>query len=168
QTAVDQVSEQRSQFRIHQVIEALIARLHSETRKIPVEPQIQGDKQLMMTSLPGVLTQILTNLIMNSVNHAFKETLQANIIIDFYEQGDNIVLEYKDNGCGVAKELHQTIFEPFFTTKRGVGGSGLGLNLVFNLLKKKLNGELVFKSEIGQGVYYTITMPKVLVQESQP
>lgn len=168
QTAVDQVSEQRSQFRIHQVIEALIASLHSETRKIPVEPQIQGDKQLMMTSLPGVLTQILTNLIMNSVNHAFKETLQANIIIDFYEQGDNIVLEYKDNGCGVAKELHQKIFEPFFTTKRGVGGSGLGLNLVFNLLKKKLNGELVFKSEIGQGVYYTITMPKVLVQESQP
>ncbi|WP_165313090.1 PAS domain-containing sensor histidine kinase [Vibrio ziniensis] len=167
QTAVDQVSEQRSQFRIHQVIEALIASLHSETRKIPVEPKIQGDEQLMMTSLPGVLTQILTNLIMNSVNHAFKETQQPSIAIHFYEQGDDIVLEYKDNGCGVEEALHQKIFEPFFTTKRGVGGSGLGLNLVFNLLKKKLNGELLFESEVGHGVHYTITMPKVLAPEME-
>lgn len=167
QTAVDQVSEQRSQFRIHQVIEALIASLHSETRKIPVEPQIQGNEQLMMTSLPGVMTQILTNLIMNSLNHAFKDVSQPSIVIHFYEQDDNIVLEYRDNGCGVAPELHQKIFEPFFTTKRGVGGSGLGLNLVFNLLKKKLKGDLHFESDIGQGVHYTFTMPKVLIQESK-
>jgi C4-dicarboxylate-specific signal transduction histidine kinase len=167
QTAVDQVSEQRSQFRIHQVIEALIASLHSETRKIPVEPQIQGNEQLMMTSLPGVMTQILTNLIMNSLNHAFKDVSQPSIVIHFYEQDDNIVLEYRDNGCGVAPELHQKIFEPFFTTKRGMGGSGLGLNLVFNLLKKKLKGDLQFESDIGQGVHYTFTMPKVLIQESK-
>lgn len=70
------------------------------------------------------------------------------------------MIEYRDNGCGVAKELHQKIFEPFFTTKRGQGGSGLGLNLVFNLVKQKLHGQLAFSSEPGHGVHYVITLPK--------
>ncbi|MCX9476527.1 HAMP domain-containing histidine kinase, partial [Vibrio cholerae] len=74
QTAVDQVSESRSQFSIYQVLSALIASLHPETRKIPVVPKLEGDERLMMNSLPGVLTQIVSNLVMNSINHAFSNT----------------------------------------------------------------------------------------------
>ncbi|EEZ00017.1 signal transduction histidine kinase [Vibrio sp. RC586] len=165
QTAVDQVSESRSQFNVKQVLEALLASLHAETRKIPVEPQIAGDSGIVMNSLPGVLTQIVTNLVMNSLTHAFSEQPSPHIEIHFYEQENNIILEYRDNGCGVPPELHQKIFEPFFTTKRGSGGSGLGLNLVFNLVKQKLKGELEFESEIGHGVHYTIMLPKVLQQD---
>lgn len=167
QTAVDQVSEQRSQFNVYQVLDALIASLHSETRKVPVAPVIEGDSQLMMNSLPGVLTQIFANLIMNSVHHAFMDTESAQISIKFHEQSDNVIFEYQDNGCGVEPALHQKIFEPFFTSKRGKGGSGLGLNIVFNLLNKKLHGELVFESQVGHGVHYTITMPKHLLSAQQ-
>ncbi len=167
QTAVDQVSEHRSQFKVGQVIQSLIASLHSETRKVPVEPVIKGDENLIMNSLPGVLTQIVANLIMNSVHHAFKDTENPEISIRFYEHDGNVILEYQDNGCGVAPALHQKIFEPFFTSKRGMGGSGLGLNLVFNLLNKKLHGELTFQSEVGHGVHYTITMPKQLTKETE-
>ncbi|PJY16092.1 hypothetical protein, partial [Escherichia coli] len=83
QTAVDQVSESRSQFHVKQVLDALMASLHSETRKIPVTPQLHGEDSVMMNSLPGVLTQIMTNLVMNSVNHAFAETAQPEIDIHF-------------------------------------------------------------------------------------
>lgn len=86
QTAVDQVSESRSQFHVKQVLDALMASLHSETRKIPVTPQLHGEDSVMMNSLPGVLTQIMTNLVMNSVNHAFAETAQPEIDIHFYQK----------------------------------------------------------------------------------
>ncbi|MBF4386364.1 ATP-binding protein, partial [Vibrio anguillarum] len=51
---------------------------------------------------------------------------------------------------------------PFFTSKRGRGGSGLGLNLVFNLATQKLKGKLQFNSNVGQGVHYVFTLPKAL------
>ncbi|MDW6004877.1 sensor histidine kinase [Vibrio mangrovi] len=163
QTAVDQVSESRSKFNIHQVIMALIASMHPETRKIPVTPQLEGDENLMMNSLPGILTQIVSNLIMNSIVHAFEGEHPSPIIhIKFYAEAQNIILEYQDNGIGVPHELHEKIFEPFYTSKRGYGGSGLGLNLVFNLVTQKLKGTLQFTSEPGQGVHYRIQLPKTL------
>lgn len=63
QTAVDQMSEERSQFCIHQVTKALISSLHPETRKIPVFPRL-ADKQLTMNSFPSALTQVVSNLIL--------------------------------------------------------------------------------------------------------
>ena len=162
QTAVEQVSESRSQFSVYQVLQALIASVHPETRKIPVEPKLYGDRTLLMNSLPGVLTQVISNLILNSVNHAFSNQSEPSIEILFKENGDNITFEYLDNGSGVDKRLHQKIFEPFFTSKRGKGGSGLGLNLVFNLVHQKLKGNLEFDSEPGKGVHFTFTVPSQL------
>lgn len=164
QTAVDQVSESREQFNIHQTLSALIASIHPVTKKVPVEPILDGDSAITMNSLPGVITQIVSNLVMNSINHAFENIASPEIYIGFKEDNDNgnIILEYKDNGKGVPEHLHKKIFEPFFTTKRGKGGSGLGLNLVYNLVNQKLKGSLIFESKEGEGVYYKITLPKVL------
>ncbi|MDW6004878.1 PAS domain-containing sensor histidine kinase [Vibrio mangrovi] len=161
QTAVDQVSENQSQFNIHQVLTALITSMSPETRKIPVEPRLDGDQTLMMNSLPGVLTQIVANLIMNSTIHAFGNSADTpQISIRFRAEGEFIVFEYRDNGIGIPTDLHDKIFEPFYTTKRGHGGSGLGLSLVFNLVTQKLKGTLQFSSEPGQGVHYSIKLPK--------
>ncbi|WP_237360190.1 PAS domain-containing sensor histidine kinase [Vibrio marisflavi] len=162
QTAVDQVSESRSEFNIKQVLDALIASLHPETRTVPVVPSVNGDESLTMNSLPGVLTQIISNLVLNSVIHAFKEQEEPCISIEFYQKESNIIFEYRDNGAGVEDTLHQKIFEPFFTSRRGRGGSGLGLNLVFNLVKQKLQGYLEFESELGHGVHFTISIPREL------
>jgi len=162
QTAVDQVSESRSQFQVYQVLESLIASLHPETRKVPVEPRLVGDTAISMNSLPGVLTQVISNLVLNSVNHAFTSQVAPEIVIDFKEDGENIVFDYRDNGSGIDRSLHQKIFEPFFTSKRGKGGSGLGLNLVFNLIQHKLEGHLEFDSEPGQGVHFKFWIPSQL------
>ena len=162
QTAVDQVSEARSQFQVEQVLRALIASLHPETRKVPVEPLLECPSGLQMNSLPGVLTQVLANLILNSVRHAFADQAAPLIEIRLQEQGEQVLLDYRGNGCGVPESLRERIFEPFFTTKRGSGGSGLGLNIVYNLVTRKLGGKLEFSSQPGQGVHFRLSLPREL------
>ncbi|QMV17041.1 sensor histidine kinase [Vibrio spartinae] len=171
QTAVDQISECQSQFNIYQVLQALIVSMYPETRKVPVEPELEGDENLMMNSFPGGLTQVIANLIMNSIRHAFDNEntpVAPQIMIRFHAEGESIVFEYLDNGIGIPESLHQKIFEPFYTTQRGHGGSGLGLSLVFNLVTQQLQGTLQFSSTPGQGLHYWLKLPKQLnIQEQE-
>ncbi|WP_116645343.1 ATP-binding protein [Salinivibrio sp. HTSP] len=168
QTAVDQVSESRSQFRPVQTLEALMGSLRPETKKVPVAPIIEGDPHLAMSSLPGVLTQVISNLVINSVRHAFEGIPEPDIKIHIADKGETVEIHYTDNGVGVAPELHQRIFEPFYTSSRGKGGSGLGLNLVFNLVHQKLQGKLHFDSNINQGVTVVLSLPKFLTETPAP
>ncbi|WP_172953235.1 PAS domain-containing sensor histidine kinase [Vibrio fujianensis] len=162
QTAVDQVSEVKTEYVIFQVLQSLINSLHSETKKVPVSPKLDGDHHLVMYGFPGILSQIFSNLIMNSIKHAFNTQKSPEISIRFYQEDNEIIFIYQDNGSGVAPKLHEKIFEPFYTTQRAQGGSGLGLNIVYNLIKKQLKGDLKFDSDIDQGVTYTIILPKLL------
>lgn len=161
-TAVDQVSEACCDFDVRQVIDALITSLHPETSKRRVSPIFECPNGLMMYGLPGVLTQVMTNLVLNSLRHAFEGVEKPEIIVRSFEDKGRVIFEYQDNGVGVPKELHERIFEPFFTTKRGQGGSGLGLNIVYNLVTRKLLGRLEFSSDIGKGVLFRLDLPRVL------
>lgn len=162
QTAVDQSTEERETFYISTILNALLTSIHPKTRAVGVTPKIEGDDTLTMTSFPGVLTQIISNLILNSTIHAFEHQSHPEISIRYYQDKNKIVFDYRDNGCGVSDSLHQKIFEPFYTTKRGQGGTGLGLNLVFNLIHQKLHGTLEFNSVPNQGVNFIISLPKDL------
>ncbi|CAM2731899.1 cache domain-containing protein [Vibrio tubiashii] len=163
QTAVHQTSESLSEFVVRDVLESLIASLHPETRKVSVELMLKGDSNVSMTSLSGALTQVFSNLILNSIHHAFDQQPQPEIVIEFFEQSQDVVFVYQDNGCGVEQGLHKKIFEPFYTTRRGSGGTGIGLNMVFNLVIQKLKGKLEFSSD--KGVKFVITLPKQRVSE---
>lgn len=162
QTAVDQVSEARNEFMVYQALGAMISSLRPETRKVPVEPLLICPQDLRMNSLPGVLTQVLANLILNSVRHAFADAAHADITITLQLTGDQVILDYRDNGAGVPLADQERIFEPFFTTKRGHGGSGLGLNIVYNLVTRKLGGRLEFDSQPGEGVHFKLSLPQKL------
>jgi signal transduction histidine kinase len=118
-----------------------------------------------MRSLPGVLTQVMANLVINSLHHGFSGVRHPEIHIAVREEGERIVVEYRDNGVGVSKALHERIFEPFFTTRRGQGGSGLGLNIVYNLVTRKLLGRLDFQSAPGAGVSFVLDLPRRLPLE---
>ncbi|KAB2970687.1 ATP-binding protein [Zoogloea sp.] len=166
-TAVDQVSEACCEFDVRQVMDSLIASLHPETAKGGVNPCFECPEGLAMRSLPGVLTQVMSNLVLNSLRHGFTGIRHPEIHITVVEQGDRVIIEYRDNGVGVPKELHERIFEPFFTTKRGQGGSGLGLNIVYNLVTRKLLGRLEFQSAPGAGVSFLLDLPRRLPVESE-
>jgi signal transduction histidine kinase len=108
----------------------------------------------------GAISQIVSNLIMNSIIHAFVDRDKGQIKIDVEEKSGFILLRYADNGSGISEEDLEQLFEPFFTTKRGEGGSGLGTHLVYNIVSNVLNGKITVQSKLGKGTAYLIKFPK--------
>ncbi len=118
------------------------------------------DKNLSLVTYPSAWNQIITNFLMNSHIHGFEDIEEGEINISFTEQEGELILDYSDNGKGIHLDLQKKIFDPFVTTKRGQGGSGLGLNIVFNLVNSKLNGSIKhIPSE--QGCAFQVRVPIV-------
>lgn len=157
--AVDQTIETLEEFNVAQYIHSIVISLRHEYKKHNHNFNIQCDEELTIKSYPGVFAQILTNFIMNSIIHGFDGVENGNIEITAFKENDIFNLHYSDNGCGISEENISKIFEPFFTTKKNVGGSGLGLNIVYNLVTKKLNGSIQVSSKLGQGTTFIIKIP---------
>ncbi|MBX9869599.1 MAG: HAMP domain-containing histidine kinase, partial [Burkholderiaceae bacterium] len=109
---------------------------------------------------PGSLAQIITNLINNSILHGFENKTAGRMQICFSQDLNGaLILDYRDDGCGMDANTQQHIFDPFFTTKLGQGGSGLGMNIVYNLITQRLKGSIEITSQLGQGVHFHCTFP---------
>jgi signal transduction histidine kinase len=159
-TAVDQTSDEIRKFYVHEVIFDTINTLHSRFKKTAIDIQVDCPNEINVNSLPGVLEQILTNLLMNSLIHGFNEGQNAGSIkIKVQEKGNNLHLEYSDNGKGIEKENLAKIFEPFFTTNRAHGGSGLGMYICYNLITTQLQGTITCDSTLDFGVVFNIDYP---------
>ncbi|MEK8020053.1 MAG: ATP-binding sensor histidine kinase [Candidatus Parabeggiatoa sp.] len=159
-TAVDQTSDTVRSFQVQQLIQDTITTLHSRFKKTKIEISMDCPKDFKVKSLPGALEQILTNLLMNSLIHGFDEGKNAgSISIKAQLDGDNLHLEYSDNGKGIASENLEKIFEPFFTTHRAHGGSGLGMYICYNIVTTQLQGTITCESVLGEGVMFKIDYP---------
>jgi len=157
--AVDQSSDEKRIFNIKQYIDEILFSLYPRIKKTKHTVNVDAPEDLKMNSYPGALSQVLTNLVMNSLLHGFEDIEKGQITITVRNDDHSIILHYEDNGKGMTPEHQKKIFDPFFTTKRGSGGSGLGMHLVFNLVNKKLNGEIQCTSTVGEGTFFTITVP---------
>jgi signal transduction histidine kinase len=114
-----------------------------------------------MDSYPGPLGQVITNLFNNALEHAFGGRAGGEIVITTRRgEGDRVVIEFGDNGTGIAEENLRRVFDPFFTTRLGQGGSGLGLNIVHNIVIGLLGGHISVASH-GGGTTFTVTLPPV-------
>ena len=113
----------------------------------------------MIHSYPGALAQVVTNLVNNSLMHAYQPGEQGQLGFELRQQHDRITLCYYDRGCGMPEAVLGKIFEPFFTTAREKGGTGLGLHITYNLVTQKLQGSIDVQSESGKGTQFTITLP---------
>ncbi|MBN9668954.1 ATP-binding protein [Roseibium aggregatum] len=159
QVAVDQSSDERRTFKLVDYIEEIVLSLQPQTRKTPHAISVTGDRDIVMASFPGALSQIITNLVMNSLTHAFNDGETGEIRITARHSGPNAHIHYSDNGKGVTPEVLNRIFDPFFTTMRGSGGSGLGMHIVYNLATRKLGGTVVCDSAPGHGISVHLTVP---------
>lgn len=157
--AVDQTYETQEEFNVRQYINDIILSLTHEYKQHNHTFNIKCDENLLINGYPGILAQILTNFIMNSITHGFIGIEHGQIEISAYKENNLFVMRYADNGCGISPEHLQKIFTPFFTTKKSMGGSGLGLNIVYNLVTKKLNGTISVESKLGQGTTFVIKIP---------
>lgn len=160
QIAVDQSSDEKRPFNIKQYLDEILFSLYPRIKKTRHKVDVDVQNELEMNSFPGALSQVMTNLIMNSLLHGFEEKEEGLISITARQESEFIVFGYDDNGKGMTEEQQKKIFDPFFTTKRGAGGTGLGMHLVYNLVSEKLGGEISCVSEIDKGTSFTITVPR--------
>ena len=162
QVAVDQISDERRHFDLRQYIEETLLSLQPKLTGTRVTVRVDCPAGIEMDSYPGPLAQVLTNLVLNALQHAFEPGAPGNILIAVEPIGiDEVELRCEDDGRGIPPALHHAIFEPFFTTRRGFGGSGLGLHLVYNIVTIRLNGSIEVLSRAGGGTVFLLRLPRV-------
>ncbi|HDX8378446.1 TPA: PAS domain S-box protein [Aeromonas salmonicida] len=160
QVAVDQSSEARYNFSLADNLHQVVVSLGHKLKKAQCEVDIQCDPKLSIFSFPGSFTQIYSNLILNSINHGFDNwDKPKKITIKVEQEGEELLINYSDNGRGIPPEILPRIFDPFVTSKRGQGGSGLGTHIIYNLVVQLLKGRISCASEPGNGAQFHIRLP---------
>jgi signal transduction histidine kinase len=166
--AVDQSSEGWQEIALENYLRDIIVSLTPKLKKTRIQVHIHCPETLRFNTMPGALSQILTNLVTNSLTHAFGEGEEGAINITVKPRKQGITLIYEDNGKGIARENLPKIFDPFFTTRRGQGGSGLGLHLAYNIITRNLGGNINVSSAPGEGVTFTISLPEQKTGDRNP
>jgi signal transduction histidine kinase len=160
QIAVDQASEAVRTINFKEYLGEVIRSLHPKIKNTSHHINLDCPEELTLNLPAGAISQIFTNLIMNSLIHGF-DGLENGIIDIIIKDDDNhVVIDFKDNGNGVSEQQLEKLFDPFFTTKRDQGGSGLGTHITFNLVKQTLSGDIDVSSSPGNGLHYHISFPK--------
>ncbi|OUS28947.1 hypothetical protein A9R01_13600 ['Osedax' symbiont bacterium Rs2_46_30_T18] len=157
--AVDVSSDMKRKFNLQAYIANVVQSLYPETKRFNHQVSIQGDSELVVETYPGSISQIITNLMMNSIIHAYSDKERGCMSISAFRDEDNVKLIYRDDGKGLSEENVKMIFEPFYTTRSGHGGSGLGMSLVYNLVTQTLKGTITCTSELGKGININISFP---------
>jgi PAS domain S-box-containing protein len=168
-SSIDRTSEEIRHFRIREVIEDVLVSLHKLLKQGQVTVHVQCPEELRIISVPGMIEQVLVNLIQNSLVHGFadhsnnerSEKVTDREIHISCSTLDNFHLEYRDNGKGMSPETLEHLFEPFYTTTRGTGsdaGTGLGMYISYNLIHRH-HGTLYCESQPGQGVWFAVDLP---------
>lgn len=157
--AVNQHSNEKLAFDLLEYTHTVTRSLKHEYTQVVERLDIEIPSGIEVYSYPGAYSQVITNLILNSIKHGFEGIEDGHISIRAIKHKDHIFLTYKDDGVGIKKTHLKKIFEPFFTTSRANGGTGLGLSVVYNLVNTSLNGEIECLSEAGQGTQFNISFP---------
>ena len=160
--SADQTSHERRIFNVKSYLEDIILSLKPKLKNKPHQITIACDDDIEIDSYPGALAQIITNMVLNSLIHAFNEGDNGTIAIEVLKNANGIILKYRDDGKGIPEENIKNIFEPFFTTKRGEGGTGLGMHIVYNTVTQILKGSISCESIQGKGISFFINLPAKL------
>ncbi|ABC23316.1 sensor histidine kinase [Rhodospirillum rubrum] len=163
QVAVDQVSDDRRTFALDTYIDEIFQSLNPRLRQTRLTVERAIEPGLMVDGYPGVLFRILSNLVMNTLMHGFEPHETGTIRVEARLLPDSapgrVELVYFDTGKGIPHEIQGRVFDPFFTTRRGQGGTGLGLNIVYNLVTQSLGGTMTLSSHPGTGTTFTVVFP---------
>jgi len=158
QVSVDQSTSQKRKFKLKAYTEDVIRSMYSILKKRKITINLEMAEDLELDSYPGTFSQIITNLVLNSLTHGYDEQDEGRITLMARIDRDRLHFEYVDNGRGISCENIGKIFEPFFTTNKKIG-TGLGMHIVYNLVTQKLNGTICCESELNMGTRFIIETP---------
>src|SRR4051812_21095 len=162
QVAADRNYSDQRDFDLADLTEQVVMSLRPGLRKHNLTLNVECQPNLSMNSYPGPYGQVLTNLFLNSVAHAFPNGRAGTVDIKVRESGkDNVEILFSDNGIGMSLDVRRRAFDPFFTTRRDQGGTGLGLHIVYSIVTNRLGGRLDLDSQPGGGTQIQIILPRV-------
>jgi signal transduction histidine kinase len=129
--------------------------------RLPLTLVVDVPAGISMNSYPGSYGQVLTNLFLNTVVHAYPDGCCGTLTVRARPVSDQDVdIAVADDGIGMTEEVRLRAFDPFFTTRRNHGGTGLGLHVIFNIVTQSLGGRLVLASAPGRGATFRIRIPR--------
>lgn len=162
QVAVDRNVPDRREFNLADLTEQIVTSLRPGLKSRNLTLTVDCAPDIEMNSYPGPYGQVVTNLFLNSVAHAFptgNPGLLSIVARNIDERQVEII--YSDDGAGMTEDVRRHAFDPFFTTRRDKGGTGLGLNIVHNIVTNRLGGHIDLASDVGKGTRFRILLPRV-------
>ena len=159
QVAADETSEERRCFDLKAYLDEVITSLRPKYKHTRIHVDYSCPDAIEMDSYPGLLAQVLTNLLVNALTHGYDDGDEGRITIGVAREGPWVVLECANDGKLIPEEHLSRIFDPFFTTRRSGGGTGLGLNIAFNIVTQRLGGAISVRSAAGEGTKFRISIP---------
>ncbi len=159
QIAVDQASENLREIYIYEYIQETIDSMKPLFKQKSIQLHVFGEEQVKVDTYPGPIYQIISNFINNSLVHGFESQDTGNITISVQVANQSVTLSYADDGVGMSEEMLKRIYDPYVTSKGNQGGSGLGMNIVYNLVTQVLEGKIDCQSRLGEGIQVTISFP---------
>ena len=157
--AADQTSFNYHEIELKTYIDQIIQSVMPEFKSRPIQIENLCRLEIKLFTLPGAIAQVLTNLLMNSLLHAYSVEQSGIIKISTLHLKGRVLLTYQDDGKGMSEETQLKMYEPFYTTNRSGGGTGLGMHIVFNLINNALQGSIICHSKLGKGVQFEIDIP---------
>ncbi len=162
QVATDRNHPNQRVFDLGDLTEQVFMSLRPSLRKRNLILNVECQSDLTMNSYPGPYGQVLTNLFLNAVAHAFPDGKGGTVDIKVLASGkDNVEIVFSDDGCGMSLGVRRKAFDPFFTTRRDRGGTGLGLHIVHSIVTNCLGGRVNLDSEPGEGTTIQLVLPRV-------
>jgi signal transduction histidine kinase len=157
--AIDRSLDEPISFSLQACTSDLLTSLHSQLKQRPVT-LYSSLPDCELFSHPGILSQVLQNLIDNALQHAFNAKDSGHIWLEGRLLDHNrLELVIRDDGNGIDERLQHTLFDPFVTSGRSHGHTGLGLHLVHQWVTQVLQGHIHMDSAVGQGTGFTLNLP---------
>ncbi|MCW5579439.1 MAG: HAMP domain-containing histidine kinase, partial [Dokdonella sp.] len=153
-------SEERRVVDLGICLNEILTTLGPSLKKTPHRVELHCPSGIVVETAPGALYQIVSNLVMNSLTHAFMADVAGTITITVRLDDGVVCIDFGDDGRGMDEAVRARIFEPFFTTRRGQGGSGLGMHIVYSLVTQVLHGQIECDSAPGAGTRFTLRFGK--------
>jgi signal transduction histidine kinase len=159
QIAVDRASGESRQVSLGAYVGEVIESLKPLWKRQPVTVITDLDDDIAIRTDPGAIAHILQNFVTNSLLHAFDPGGAGTMRVTVARNGDEAVIAFADDGKGMDPDVLKKIYDPFFTTRRGSGGTGLGMNIVYNMVIGRLKGHIRCESSPGQGTRFFLSLP---------
>ena len=166
--SVDQSTEARRKFTLPDYLNNVIATLEPTFKNRQITIDVYSRDTIEVDSFPGPFAQVISNIINNSVLHGFPSDTAGEIRISVNQNNNDVVITVRDNGVGISPDNLKKIFDPFFTTAADIGGSGLGMSIVYNIISEVLQGDISVNSKINEFTEFVIRMPRYVESMNKP